>query len=685
VSGAGRSGDASIAVSSRTLSDVVTQGELLWTPDDARRNASRMAQFARWSGARRDRDFDSYDVLWRWSVGNLEEFWGDFVAWSQVPWTTHPTKVINDRVMPGAKWFPGGRLNFAEALLYPCAGGYPDDIALVATAEDVADREVTWAELRDHVAAVRGWLLSRGVVQGDRVVAVLPNGLEAVVALLAATSIGAVWSCCSPDFGASAVADRFAQIEPVILFTVSGYQYGGSHFDVRERIAALRELLPSLRETVVVTGPRSGDSLDGTTPWREVIAATPHDDVASLPFDAPLWILYSSGTTGLPKPIIHSHGGILVEQMKQMSLHFDLGPGDRFLWFVSTGWMVWNALVCGLAVGATIVLYDGNPAYPEPGALWRLAERVKLTGIGTSPPYLQACQRAGLRPGRDLDLSRLRTVVATGSPLLPESYAWVYDEVSPNVLLASPSGGTDVCSAFVGGSPLLPVHAGEIACPALGVAVAAFDEDGQPVVGRVGELVITEPMPSMPIGFWGDEDGSRLREAYFETYPGVWRHGDWITITERGSCIISGRSDSTLNRDGVRMGTSEFYRVVETMAGITDSLVIDTSAAGLEGQLLLFVVLDEDLVLHDVTIELRQRIRSELSPRHVPDEIIAIDVVPRTLTGKKCEVPVKRVLAGTPLTKAVAPGALQDANAMLPFVQLAATIDRRASASIGSL
>jgi acetoacetyl-CoA synthetase len=644
-----------------------------------------MAQFARWAGDRRGGVFDSYDVLWRWSVENLEEFWGDFVEWSQVPWMTPPTEVLSGRVMPGATWFPGGRLNFAEALLYPRAGGDPDAIALVAAAEDVADREVTWAELREQVAAVRGWLLSRGVVQGDRVAAVLPNGLEAVVALLAATSIGAIWSCCSPDFGASAVADRFAQIEPVILFTVSGYQYGGNHFDVRERIVALRDLLPSLRETVVVTGPKGCDTVDGTTPWRAVVGATPHDDVVSLPFDAPLWILYSSGTTGLPKPIIHSHGGILVEQMKQMSLHFDLGPDDRFLWFVSTGWMVWNALVCGLAVGATIVLYDGNPSYPEHGALWRLAERVKLTGIGTSPPYLQACQRAGLQPGRDHDLSRLRTVVATGSPLLPESYAWVYDEVSSNVLLASPSGGTDVCSAFVGGSPLLPVHAGEIACRALGVAVAAFDEDGQSVIGQVGELVITEPMPSMPVGFWGDEDRSRLREAYFETYPGVWRHGDWITITERGSCIVSGRSDSTLNRDGVRMGTSEFYRVVETMAGVTDSLVIDTSAAGFEGQLLLFVVLDEGFMLNDVTIELRQRIRSQLSPRHVPDDVIAIDVVPRTLTGKKCEVPVKRVLAGTPLIKAVASGALQDGNSMLPFVQLAAARGRGAAASVASL
>jgi acetoacetyl-CoA synthetase len=630
-----------------------------------------MAEFARFAGDRHGCDLREYDALWQWSVEDLEGFWGDLVEWAGVRWVDPPSQVLAGRELPGAEWFTGGRLNYADALLYPSADVDPDGVAVVVAAEDRADREVTWAELRDQVAAARGWLRGHGVVEGDRVAAVLPNGLEALVATLAATSIGAVWSCCSPDFGPVAVSDRFTQIEPVVLIGVAGYSYGGKNFDVRDRLAALREQLPTVRETVVVPGPAGPAELDGTTPWADLLAATPDAEVASLPFDAPLWVLYSSGTTGLPKPIVHSHGGMLVEHVKQLALHLDLGPGDRFFWFSTTGWMMWNFLISGLSVGATIVLYDGNPAYPDPMVLWQLAERVGVTCFGTSAPYLQACAKAGIHPGRDLDLSRLRSLGSTGAPLLPEGFAWVYDEVSPDVALASVSGGTDVCSAFVGGAPLLPVRAGEIACRMLGTAVAAFDAEGRPVIGEVGELVVTEPMPSMPVGFWGDEDGSRFHEAYFETYPGVWRHGDWITISERGSCIISGRSDSTLNRGGVRMGTSEFYRVVEALPDVEDSLVVDTSAAGVEGRLLLFVVLREGASLDDVTAAVRSRIRAELSPRHVPDQVVAIDVVPRTLNGKKCEVPVKRVLAGVPLAKAVAAGALQDVGSMQPFVELA--------------
>jgi acetoacetyl-CoA synthetase len=629
-----------------------------------------MAEFARWAGARHDRDLRDYDALWRWSVTDLEDFWGDLVEWAGVRWSAPPSEVLSGRQMPGARWFTGGRLNYADALLHPAADVDPDGVAVVVAAEDVDDREVTWAQLRAQVAAVRGWLRGRGVVEGDRVAAVLPNGLEALVAMLAATSIGAIWSCCSPDFGPVAVSDRFAQIEPVVLIGVAGYAYGGKRFDVRDRLAALVESLPTLRETVLVAGPDGQQRMDGATPWADLLAASPSEDIASLPFDAPLWVLYSSGTTGLPKPIVHSHGGMLVEHVKQLALHLDLGPGDRFLWFSTTGWMMWNFLVSGLAVGATIVLYDGNPAYPGAEVLWQLTERVGITAFGTSAPYLQACAKAGIHPGRDLDLPRLRSVSSTGAPLLPEGFAWVYDEVATDVALASVSGGTDICSAFVGGAPLLPVHAGEIACRMLGTAVAAFDAEGRSVVGEVGELVVTEPMPSMPIGFWGD-DGTRLREAYFDTYPGVWRHGDWITISERGSCVISGRSDSTLNRGGVRMGTSEFYRVVEALPEVEDSLVVDTSAAGVEGRLLLFVVLRDGASLDDVTTELRSRIRTELSPRHVPDQVVAIDVVPRTLNGKKCEVPVKRVLAGVPLDTAVAAGALKDPDAMRPFVALA--------------
>jgi acetoacetyl-CoA synthetase len=655
-----------------TLRAVVIQGELLWSPDAARRDGSRMAEFARFAGARHGLDLTEYDALWRWSVEDLEGFWADVVEWAGVRWSVPPSQVLSGREMPGARWFSGGRLNYADALLHPSAEVDPEGVAVVVAAEDVADREVTWSELRAQVATARGWLASHGVVEGDRVAAVLPNGLEALVAMLAATSIGAIWSCCSPDFGPVAVSDRFTQIEPVVLIGVAGYSYGGKRFDVRDRLAALVDQLPTVREMVLVAGPDGPQPFDGATAgWAELMAAPPDDQVASLPFDAPLWVLYSSGTTGLPKPIVHSHGGMLVEHLKQLALHLDLGPGETFFWFSTTGWMMWNFLVSGLAVGATIVLYDGNPAYPDAMVLWQLAERSRITAFGTSAPYLQACAKAGIHPGRDLDLSRLRSLGSTGAPLLPEGFAWVYDEVSPDVALASVSGGTDVCSAFVGGAPLLPVHAGEIACRMLGTAVAAFDADGRPVIGEVGELVVTEPMPSMPVGFWGDEDGSRFREAYFETYPGVWRHGDWITISSTGSCVISGRSDSTLNRGGVRMGTSEFYRVVEALPDVEDSLVVDTSAAGVEGRLLLFVVLRDGASLADVTAAVRSRIRAELSPRHVPDQVVAIDVVPRTLNGKKCEVPVKRILAGVPLAQAVAAGALQDPGSMQPFVDLA--------------
>src|SRR3954468_7530778 len=651
------------------------EGELLWTPDEQRRSSSRLGAFMAWAAAREGRSLSDYDEVLAWSLEDLEGFWSSLAEWYGVRWQATATRALGRAEMPGAQWFPGGRLNYAEHVLYPPAGAEKDGVAVVFAREDGSRRTMTWRELRTEVAAVRRWLVDAGVGPGDRVAALLPNSPHALVAMLATASLGAVWSSCSPDFGPQAVADRFTQIEPVVLLTVDGYYYGGKRFEITSTVEELRAQLPSVRATVLVSYlGGDGVTVDDVTPWEVVVARPATLAFEPVAFDAPLYVLYSSGTTGLRKPIVHGHGGILVEHAKQLALHLDLGPGDRFFWFSTTGWMMWNLLVSGLAVGASIVLYAGSPAHsptgPDQMVLWNLAAEVGITSFGVSAPYLQACMKAELHPARDVDLSSIRSVGSTGAPLPPEGFAWVYEEVGDDVMLSSLSGGTDVCTAFVGGAPLLPVHAGEIPARLLGCKVEAFDERGEAVVGEVGELVITEPMPSMPVMFWNDPDGSRLREAYFETYPGVWRHGDWIKFTERGSCVIYGRSDSTLNRGGVRMGTSEFYRVVEDSPDVVDSLVIDTSAAGVEGRLLLFVVLRGGAELDTVAAELKTRIRSQLSPRHVPDEIRAIPEVPRTLNNKKCEVPVKRILAGVPVEKAVSDGALANPRSMEPFLAL---------------
>jgi acetoacetyl-CoA synthetase len=642
---------------------MTAEGELLWEPTAGWVDSARITRFAASVG----RSGASYADLWQWSVDDLDEFWTAFAEWFGIRWQEAPSTALADAAMPGASWFPGGTLNYAEHALYPPCGVGKDDVAVIFAREDGLERTLSWRELRTQVASVRAALAEQGVGVGDRVAALVPNAPEALVAMLATASLGAVWSSCSPDFGARAIADRFTQIEPVVLFTVDGYRYGGKAFDVRATVEELRHELPSLRATVLVPYLDEAAVLPDSLRWPDLLAEPATLAFMPMPFDAPMWILYSSGTTGLPKPIVHCQGGILLEHAKQLALHLDLGPGDRFFWFSTTGWMMWNLLVSGLVVGAVIVLFDGNPMHPAPDALWQLAARVEITSFGVSAPYLQACMKAGVEPS-ELELSGLRSVGSTGAPLPPEGFAWVYDAVKRDVLLSSLSGGTDVCTAFVGGAPVLPVRAGVIPCRMLGCAVESFDEDGKAVIGQVGELVLTAPMPSMPVAFWNDPDGSRLREAYYDTFPGVWRHGDWIKIEADGSCVIYGRSDSTLNRGGVRMGTAEFYRIVEDLPGIVDSLVIDTSAAGAEGRLLLYLVLDDGVSLDDVREVVRAAIRTNLSPRHVPDEIVAIPEVPRTLNGKKCEVPVKRVLAGVPLDKAVSEGALKNPASMEPFL-----------------
>ncbi len=647
---------------------MTVEGELLWEPDTDRIARARITEFGRWLAEHGGVTAATYDELWQWSIADLDAFWSAFTRWYGVRWHEEPAAALGDRSMPGAEWFPGGRLNYAEHALFPPCEVAADDVAVVFEREDGLARTLTFEQLRDQVASVRSLLASRGVAAGDRVAALLPNAPEALVAMLATVSLGAIWSSCSPDFGAHAVADRFTQIEPVVLLTVDGYRYGGKAYDIRPTVEALRAELPTVHTTIAVPYLEPSATIPDAVSWPEVLAAPGELGFEPMPFDAPMWILYSSGTTGLPKPIIHGQGGILVEHAKQLALHLDLGPGDRFFWFSTTGWMMWNLLVSGLVVGSAIVLYDGNPAFPQADSLWRLAERAGVTSFGVSAPFLQACMRADLHPGRDLDLTALRSIGSTGAPLPPEGFGWVYDEVARDVLLASVSGGTDVCTAFVGAAPTLPVRAGELSARLLGCAVEAYDPHGRSLIDEVGELVITEPMPSMPVGFWNDPDGTRLRESYFDTFPGVWRHGDWVKITPWGGCVIYGRSDSTLNRGGVRMGTAEFYRVVEEVPGIEDSLVIDTSGPGGDGRLLLFVVLAEGTSVDDVRDRLRQQIRSELSPRHVPDDVVAVAEVPRTLNGKKCEVPVKRVLAGVPLAEAVSVGALQNPEAMQAFV-----------------
>jgi len=651
---------------------------VLWQPDPDAVARSRIAAFREWLADTGDLDLPDYDALWRWSVADLEGFWGAFVQFAGVRWHCAPQRVLGAASMPGAQWFPGASLNYAEHALTPAAetdgaGKGDDELAVIFRREDGVRTELSYRQLRSQVAAIRAGLVALGVSRGDRVVALAPNCPQTLVAFLAAASLGATWSSCSPDFGARAVADRFVQIEPTVLIAVDGYVYGGRPYHVRSTVEALRERMPSLRGTVLVPYLDPDADLEGAVAWDALLEAHAGAPLEfdAVPFHHPLWVLYSSGTTGLPKGIVQGHGGIVVEHLKALLLQSDLGPGQRFFWFTTTGWMMWNYLISGLLAGTTIVLYDGAPAHPDLGALWRMAAEEDVTYFGTSAPYVQSCLKAGLRPAADHDLSALRALGSTGTPLPAEGFRWIESEVGAEVQICSVSGGTDLCSAFVGAAPDVPVWEGEISCRALGAAVVALDEAGTELHDEVGELVITKPMPSMPVSFWNDPGGSRLREAYFETYPGRWRHGDWIRITPRGSCVIYGRSDSTLNRGGVRMGTAEFYAVVEGFDRVLDSLVIDTSDARVgEGELLCFLVLAPGAALHDIEPGLRAALRRELSPRHVPNRFVAVEEVPRTLNGKKCEVPVKKILAGVDPDRAVSRDALRNPAALEPFLRL---------------
>jgi acetoacetyl-CoA synthetase len=651
--------------------------EKLWEPSAELVERSRLREYMHWLEAECGRSFATYDELWRWSVDDLEGFWSSIWDFFGVQADGAAERALGSREMPGAEWFAGTSLNYAEHVF---AGKEDDETAILHASELRELDELSWGELRAQVAATAAGLRALGVKRGDRVVAYMPNIPEAIVAFLASASIGAIWSSCSPDFGPASVIDRFAQIEPKVLFAVDGYRYGGKDFDRRETLAKLQAEMPSLERTVVLPCLDSEPDLAplrDAIGWDELLSRGEGTELAfeRVPFDHPLWVLYSSGTTGLPKAIVQSQGGILLEHLKKLHLHVDAHPGDRLFWFTTTGWMMWNFLVSGLLTRAAIVLYDGNPGHPDMGVLWDLAERAGITTFGTSASYIAACMKAGVEPGDGRDLSRLKAVGSTGSPLAPEGFDWIYEHLGADTWLFSTSGGTDLCTAFVGGVALLPVYRGELQGRALGAAVEAWDENGKAVIDEVGELVVTAPMPSMPVFFWGDPDGSRYRASYFEFFPGVWRHGDWIEVTSRGTAVIYGRSDSTINRSGIRMGTSEIYRAVLSLDEIVDALVVDIPRPGTEGWMPLFIVLREGAELDDeLRVEIARRVRAQCSPRHVPDKIFAIDEVPRTLSGKVLEVPVKRILMGTPAEQAASRDSLANPAALDYFTEMAARL-----------
>ena len=642
---------------------------VLWTPPPDVRETTEIGRYLTWLEHERGLVFADYDALQRWSVTDLPAFWSSVWDFFEVKAHAPYSTVLASDEMPGATWFPGARLNFAEHLVGEEADG--GRTAIVSRSQTRGPVDLTFSEFREQVARARTGLARLGVGPGDRVAAYLPNIPETLVGFAATASLGAIWASCAPELGARSVVDRLTQLEPSVLLAVGGYGYRDRSIDRRAEVATIRAALPTLRHVVDV--PYGEHVVPDSLAWDELLAEPGRLAFEPVAVDHPLFVLFSSGTTGRPKAIVHGHGGILLELLKAHAFSWDLKPGGRLLWYSTTSWMMWNALVAALLVRSSIVMLDGDPVWPDAGWQWRVAEETTPSFMGASPAFLMGCRKSGLHPGRDYDLSSIRVFGTAGSPLPAEGYRYVYEELGPDVLLINGSGGTDVCSGIVGGCALLPVYEGEISGRLLGVATDAFDPEGEPLVGQLGELVITRPMPSMPVELWGDADGTLYRSSYFELYPGIWRQGDWISFSGRGSSVVTGRSDATLNRGGVRLGTGEFYSVVEELPEIVDSLVVHLEDdEGGPGELVLFIVLADGAQLDD---DLRSRIavglRSQLSPRHVPDMIRAVPAIPRTLTGKKLEAPVKRILRGEPVDAVASKDSLLDPSALDTFAAIA--------------